>query len=789
MVTIETSSPTARIRDSSGSRSGGSSSSSTTTTPTRGSDDGYYVELNPDGTVKSDVYIKDASGNFVKDESIRTETETNAQGDTIIRTYRTSSQLTPELKQSIEAGNPYPVYSSVNPQDEAMLNRTPHNVIVQAETPDQAEARIMRDRVQAVQAQRPQGEFRQATPEEAAALRRARSPTGQFMGGLWSALNPGYATGEALRSDEPLRSVGATAGLVGQIALFRGGGAVVEEFNLGEKAVATVGKVGTTYVNLKKTSGVAQVGLTAVEGAAVTAGATKVYSEASQGSVTDNALKQADISVQKLYGAGFQAQEEADLAGKQGASRVLAGVAYELPGVPLLGDKKAFERGVINALQDEDLTAYQKQQIAADLARQRTGRNIIEFGGQVFFISRAGEGLGRSAVAASFGRAAETGQTFTAKESFNILLKKGVGANFAKAGFAEGSASVASQEITRGKSLLESSNIAAPVNAISGKDYNLPVNNILLGGAFGAASATVIGGAGVLATSIKYPKFSKVVEVGGYLTDYGEYVGDKTRDAEEYFGRRFFGANYPEPQLFATKTGEAEKVFSFSPEPSRPGLRSGRTPTSSSLPSIFGMNANAQAGSITIAQNQKAIDRSPGVVQSMAFNEAVSSPARSRINTRNFVNIFSDVPTQPAVPINSQINLGVNTQIDTSVIANVQTQTETNINTGINTRIGTDVPVVTPIARLPVPLPLELPLGMSGGAGSGGKRGKRYLNEVVASQELLSDLIRSDYKKSQKALKPKSGKLTKKEKKQALEEFSVKKAGRTTAGLFNKVML
>jgi len=467
-------------------------------------------------------------------------------------------------------------------------------------------------------------------------------------------------------------------------------------------------------------------------------------------------------------------------------------IAYDIPFVNLAGSDRDFNKAVKDQLVTAGLSETQQMSVIADLQKQRLPRNIIE-ATALLGVSATGEGLGRAFVNTGFLKAGQEGVTFGVKESFATLVKKGGVTPFLKAGFYEGASSVAAQEVTRGTSLKASTNIAAPVNALTGKDYNLPVNNILLGGTFGAASASLIGGVGVLSTSIKYPKVSKGLQIFSYLTDYNEFAGDKLRDLQEYGGKRVLGRSYPEPKLYANAAKNADLFgFDTTTDLGKAGMKP-RAPVNSNLVMnvfnqagsnnniAFGNNVNQDVfmGLFTNVNTETQANVKTGVNTNVAINTAQRQ--KTPVNT----NIFTNIPvnTKNNVPINTNIDLLTNTNVN----VNPNEPVDTQINTPVNTNIFSDVPVtvLTPIARLPTPLPLEFP-GMGGFGGGQGRSGKKYVNEIAAGGALLNDLLGSKFDEGRKALRGNKKGLTKSEKKEAIKQYKNNQR-RSTGGLFKKL--
>lgn len=373
-------------------------------------------------------------------------------------------------------------------------------------------------------------------------------------------------------------------------------------------------------------------------------------------------IKQSGQSVREvekqLFQAGYAAQlEQAGQASKGvkipftensrlNKETILTGLN------PLLGSRSAFEQGAINRGLELGLTREQSKEFAA---RQRRFRGFGEVGA-LFGLNVGTEIVGSGFVAGS--RLFSKGTTFLAPKVARQKLFKSSFLNIGKAGIIEGVGDVAIMSSSRSE--------------------KLSARNVALGGAFGFASAGLLGG-GIVATQAGKPLTSKGLYAVGSFLDPFEFPSDKTASLL----RRAGFDKTPQPGLVKRTTRTGNELFKIGGGKSRvivPGTFSfAPSPTAAQTPTTIKGRSNTLFGVPSVSTFNPA----------NIFGKSSTSTS-STTNVFNPANIFGRTTSQ--------------------------TSTQTTVNTPSNVFIPSTVSV--PRALLPPPLvPGAFPQGGRGGSG------------------------------------------------------------------------
>lgn len=579
--------------------SAGGGSASTAPPPTSLQKVPVYAKLNDDGTIDTDIYVKEGD-EFKKSQT----TTTNEKGETVIQT----AQLPTSLKRRIEAGSPTAVT----------------------------------DEAQGVPVKQVAGAKMQtgSVPSTARKLPPIQDNRGVgnaldtfFLGGLkvGASVNPLLAAslqGTTLRS--PLTDKQFTVNSKINANVANKPIKSVLEFTANRPAeaagIAAVSIWGAPYAAaaVKSTpifQGISG-GLSVVEGTKAGAAVLGTAKVAGVGLLATEAGKQVipifDPELQqRLINTGVSNEEllKARQAGRQaelaslGSQAWYKGLANEIN--PLLaGDKKAYKGAVLQSLRLQGYEGEELQNAAKIALKQREYYGYAEAGG-ILATNAASELLGRKLIAQS---SLKLGETTFLKNFAKI------GGNIAIAGVAEGATIRAIQTRTRAETT--------------------SAGQLALYGAAGGVTAGLLGGA-IGATGIKPAVkgkpavLSKTLLGAAYLTDPYEYAGDKLASGYAGAAKKLLGKQPFTPIVTVTPTqtttGGRGKSTAFT-----------FTPTFN-----IGVNTNILSSVVTPTQTDTPTNTPANVLSFVSSNTQVD------VNTNN--NVLSS--TNTPVNVNSPVNI------------------------------------------------------------------------------------------------------------------------------------
>lgn len=386
------------------------------------------------------------------------------------------------------------------------------------------------------------------------------------------------------------------------------------------------------------------------------------------------------------------------------------GYSQDIPFIPLFWGKEGeFKKGVTEYYKSQGLSGKELQTAVNAATRQRTaglwGEGIGALGGNV-----ASEVVGEGFVGAAFKNIGRTTAKGASKKAFKTAFVE-----ITQAGAFE-------------SSLIQASTAKSRYQDI---DYKKLVGRSYLEG----AAAGVIGG-GIVGLSLAKKPASraagKVIEYGAYITDPLEKPGDIIA------GQAIKRLNIPilTPTIVNTAKKEDFIPVDFG------GKRDVKNVPflQSSIIQSQTQTQTKKTKTPTTTKTSSNIFTFAPVTTTTNVPAQINTNIKSNVDISPFVDtrtsIFTNVPVETNTPINTNIpvNAPVNTPINTNVPIN--TNTFTNIFTNV------PVPVTVPRPLIPPPVPLAFDAGGGSGFGFGKGKKKKYVNELAAGAEVLSNLTR-----------------------------------------------
>lgn len=683
---------------------------------------GLYAELNADGSINNDIYTRGESGAFSK---IQSEEYTEENGVPVRRVF--TSQVTPELKKSIERGSVAPVTESVTGQQ---ISDPRSSLIYSNVKSDPNIINPPKSNVEVLYSQ--SGLTWGGVKERAGNLGESLGVLGYSVFRrtftplvVYDAIN-NNDTFKLFGNEYPLRSplkanvandttkkileLGAnnpleTAGVGALIWTTGGAGLTALKGTTAYTTTATT--VSKIYGANWATKLLIDGGVSLTKLGVITTTGNELFKLTNQKLQKNlDLLEDTNIDLRSARVEARKAEREAisSSGGFTPFGISFKGVLNDVN--PLLyGNKEIYAETLTKELQQQGLTPSQVATgTNAGLQLRTEGAKADVLG--MIAINAISEGVGRRYATEAF---FNLGKKNIPATSWNIF--KSAGFATARAGAIEGAGIAIVEDITRAETL-------TPKKLLS---YS----------AFGAGSAGIIGGTIVgtqFAKSTTARGLGKVLEFNSNIIDPYEKIGDFTQTASERFLLKFFGKTSPKPIIY--KTGA--NVFTFTPSNTNTKTKTNNNKPILSL-SLTNTNTNTNVLSNVI------------------------TPTETKTTTST--KIFNDVFTQANANVNTKIDIFDNTITTTTPI-------NTPVNVPISTPVAVPVNVNIPFARaIPPILPLSFGSGTGGGR-SGGKTRRKYLNEVSIAGGLFNDLIGSrkvgDFSKTIKSFKLNKPKTKKK---------------------------
>lgn len=419
-----------------------------------------------------------------------------------------------------------------------------------------------------------------------------------------------------------------------------------------------------------------------------------------------------DAAFNAVYGQSLESSKKEGIVGALGYDLTL-----------FAGSKAEFKKTARAEFAARGLKGKQLDAAVNEAVRTRT---IMGVGEAAAFlnIARASESVGRANVNAAFNKAAKAGKVFP-KDKAGLELFKMTFTPIAKAGAAEGVATVFTQDIAR-------------------KQKTDPAE-LLIGGALGAATAGVIGGS-IAGTRVNKPGVSKFIEYGAYITDPFEKPGDLLQDVTEFAVKKTTGKAATKPTVFtAVNPMDIMSVGTTTPANNKNKGKGAKRPN---LPGIIGFSSENNINE-AMAQMQNSVNQQQqGNKKKGRGGKAFGAPTNVPVGIKTPTNvpvpaIFdtprinpSNVPSNPIIPDGGTVPVppSIPEFVPPDVPADVPADVPVNIN--VPAAVPISIPAVTPQFRIPPPIPLQFPAGSGSGASYKGER-KRYVNELDAALGIL----------------------------------------------------
>lgn len=401
----------------------------------------------------------------------------------------------------------------------------------------------------------------------------------------------------------------------------------------------------------------------------------------------------------------------------------------------LIGDKTTYKQTITQIAENRGLTGKEKTNFINAAMRARSAKGSGEIASYIS-IGAVSEIVGEGIIKTGFKTIGKTGKKFTQKEASKKVFTEAF-KDIALVGATEGG----TQELIK--------------QQVREQDIN--IKNIGFSAGLGALSAGILGGA-IPATSTAGKKgLSKTLEIGSYITDPYEFLGDITAKGVIKSTSKVTKRPITTPAIF-TAGSDKKQTFTF-------GI-STKTPKT---------KVQTPAGSIGIGTPLQTPTKTKTSTQTQAKTQTKTPTLENLIipfpsintNTRTDPDIITPVKPPVKTPVN--IPTITNTFTRANTPASTETPTETNINTPTNimSNIFSNVPTITPQLRIPPPIPLSLQTGSSYGGARARKRTK-FIDELSISQNLFKGLtgisgIPKPIKRKSKTSKKKSKKKKKKQ--------------------------